>query len=260
MRVLAPAASFALAMAFAACLPTPVPAQGRKPPADKPKATKPNSDGPVSQRPAKDDAATAKDPAIVAIDKFVKQKVSTKRADWKTSLPAPPALPFVKDRDYLWHVQTTKGTLVVKLFVDTAPRHAASVIYLSRARFYDGLQFPRIVKGFMAQGGSPLNTTAGNAGYTLDGEFGTLRKHDVAGLLSAANSGAPNTDGSQFFLTFAPAEHLDGKHTVHGQVIDGMPVLEALEACGVAKDGDPLPEVPAIVATWIRVAPTQPAK
>lgn len=218
---------------------------------------------PKSQKPAKDDPVTAKDPVIVAIDKFAKQKVSTKRADWKTSLPAPPPVEFRPDAEYFWHVETTEGLLVIKLFPDTAPRHSASVLYLARVGFYDGLQFPRIVKGFMAQGGSPLNSTAGNAGYTLDGEFAKPRLHDVPGLLSAANSGAPNTDGSQFFLTFVPTPHLDGKHTVHGQVVDGLPVLAALEACGVERDGDKLPKTPAIVASWVRVAtlakPTQPA-
>lgn len=205
-------------------------------------------------KPAKDDPITAKDGAIVAVDKFLKKKVSTKRADWKTTMPAPPELKFTAERDYFWHVQTSKGVLVVQLFWETAPKHVASTIYLSRAGFYDGLTFPRVLKGFMAQGGSPLNSTAGNAGYTLDHEFETPRKHERPGALSAANADAPNTDGSQFFLTFAPAPHLDGKHTVYGQVIRGLPALEALEACGVAKDGDEMKEIPHIVATWIQVA------
>lgn len=209
---------------------------------------------PKSKKPAKDDPVTAKDPVVVAIDKFAKQKVSTKRADWKTALPAPPTVEFAPGAEYFWHVETTEGLLVVKLFTDTAPKHCTSVLYLARIGFYDGLQFPRIVKGFMAQGGSPLNSTAGNAGYTLDGEFDKPRQHDVPGLLSAANSGAPNTDGSQFFLTFVPTPHLDGKHTVHGQVVDGQKVLAALEACGVERDGDKLPKTPAIVASWVRVA------
>lgn len=207
----------------------------------------------VIKKPKKDDPVTAKDAAIVAVDKFLKKKVSTKRADWKTTMPAPPELKFAAGHDYLWYVETDKGLMVVRLFWQTAPKHVASTIYLSRAGFYDDLQFPRILKGFMAQGGSPLNSTAGNAGYTLDGEFDEPRKHDAPGMLSAANSGAANSDGSQFFLTFAPATHLDGKHTVYGQVIEGLPVLEALDACGVEKDGDAMPEKPKIVTTWIQV-------
>ncbi|MCA8965236.1 MAG: peptidylprolyl isomerase [Planctomycetes bacterium] len=244
----------ALAVLFAAAAP--IAAQGKRPKDDKPPKAQKDEKGEkvASLKPAKDDPVTAKDKAIVTIDKFAKKKVSTKRADWKTALPAPPELEFTAERDYFWHVQTTKGVLVVRLFPDTAPKHVASAIYLARTGFYDGLQFPRILKGFMAQGGSPLNSTAGNAGYTLDGEFDKPRKHEAAGTLSAANSGAPNTDGSQFFLTFVPTPHLDGKHTVYGQVVEGLEVLKAIEACGVEKDGDALPETPAIVATWIRVA------
>lgn len=232
----------ALAAALAA---TAAPAQGRKP--------KPDRDAP---KPVKDDATTAKDPAIVAIDNFRKAKISTKRADWKSSLPAPPAeVPFAADRDYFWHVETDQGLLVIRLDPEAAPRHVASTIHLARAGFYDGLTFPRILKGFMAQGGSPTNTTSGNAGYTLDHEFADDRKHDAPGVLSAANAGKPNTDGSQFFLTFVPTPHLDGKHTVYGRVVEGLDTLQAIEACGVEKDGDPLPRTPSIVRTWIRVAP-----
>jgi len=202
----------------------------------------------------KDDAATAKDPVIVALDKFRKAKVSTKAADWRSSLPEPPQTPFAAGSDYRWHVETSVGTLVVTLLPDAAPKHVTSVIYLSRCGFYDGLWFPRVLKGFMAQGGSPDSTQVGNAGYTFDGEFLTGQKHDRPGALSAANAG-PNTDGSQFFLTFVPTPHLDGKHTVHGFVTDGLDVLKAIEARGVDKDGDPLPEKVTIVRTWITVQP-----
>ncbi len=253
---------FAAALVALFAVAAPTAAQSKKPKDDKPPKAGKNEKGEknekgdkvASLKPAKDDAVTTKDKAIVAIDKFAKKKVSTKRADWKSALPAPPTLEFTAGFDYFWHVQTTKGLMVVRLFPDTAPKHVASAIYLSRIGFYDGLQFPRILKGFMAQGGSPLNSTAGNAGYTLDGEFDKPRQHDAAGSLSAANSGSPNTDGSQFFLTFVATPHLDGKHTVYGRVVEGLEVLAAIEACGVEKDGDPLPETPAIVATWIRVA------
>ncbi len=211
-------------------------------------------------KPPKDDAKTAKDPAIVALDKFRKAKVSTKPADWKTRLPAPPAVKFDPARSYRWHLETSVGSLVVTLLPEAAPKHVTSVLYLSRCGFYDGLEFPRIVKGFMAQGGSPTGTLSGDAGYTMDGEFATGQKHDKAGALSAANSG-PGTDGSQFFLTFVETPHLDGKHTVHGFVSEGLETLRALEAKGVAKDGDPLPEKVTIVRTWITVvdAPVKPA-
>lgn len=202
----------------------------------------------------KDDALTAKDPAIVAIDKFRKAKVSTKSADWKKALPKPPLLPFDAARAYRWHLETSVGPLVVTLLPEAAPMHCSSVVYLSRCGFYDGLQFPRVLKGFMAQGGSPDSTQAGDAGYKLDGELKSGQKHDKPGALSSANDGNPNNEGSQFFLTFVPTPHLDGKHTVHGFVTEGLETtLKKLEEKGVDKDGDPLPEKVAILRTWITV-------
>lgn len=200
----------------------------------------------------KDDAKTKKDPVIRAIDKFRKSKVNTKSKTWRTRMPAPPEQKFDDSVQYLWHVDTSVGPLVITLLPKAAPKHVTSVIYLSRCGFYDGLTFPRVVKGFMAQGGSPTNTQSGNAGYSMDGEFLTDQKHDKPGALSAANSG-PGTDGSQFFLTFVPTAHLDGKHTVHGFVTEGMETLKAIEALGVDKDGDPLPKQVSIQRTWITV-------
>lgn len=240
-----------------AALAAAAPAQGKKPakpekPAktEKPAKADKNADKAVAP---KDDAVTAKDPVIVAIDKFVKAKVGKKREDWKTAMPRPPEVKFAADRDYLWHVETTKGEVVVRLLPQKAPRHVESTIYLARAGFYDGLVFPRVLKGFMAQGGSPTNTQSGNAGYTLDHEFSD-EKHDGPGVLSAANSGQPNTDGSQFFLTFVATPHLDGKHTVFGRVVQGLDVLKVIEACGVEKDGEVMSDPPGIVRAWITVA------
>jgi len=234
------------------------PAQQKPRPADKPKAEaakdKEKGKAAAKAEAPKDDAATAKDPVVVAIDKFRKAKVSTKAASWRSTLPEPPLVPFAAGSDYRWHVETSVGTLVVTLLPEAAPKHVTSVIYLSRCGFYDGLWFPRVLKGFMAQGGSPDNTQAGNAGYTFDGEFLTGQKHDRPGALSAANAG-PNTDGSQFFLTFLPTPHLDGKHTVQGFVTEGLEVLKAIEERGVEQDGQPLPEKVTIVRTWITVVP-----
>lgn len=205
-----------------------------------------------TKKPAKEDARTQKDAVVAAIDKFRKAQVNTKAADWRTQLPKPPEVTFDGKSQYRWHLETSVGSLVVTLLPDAAPKHVTSVIYLSRCGFYDGLVFPRVLKGFMAQGGSPTNDQSGNAGYTLDGEFLTDQKHDKPGALSAANSG-PGTDGSQFFLTFVPTPHLDGKHTVHGFVTEGLETLKAIEKKGVDRDGEPLPEKVTIVRTWITV-------
>lgn len=250
LRRLAPPSALLAAAALLA-VPLALPAQGK---AGKDKAAK-EKDKAVAAAP-KDDALTAKDPAIVAIDKFRKAKVSTKSADWKKALQKPPQLPFDAGRVYRWHLDTSVGPLVVTLLPDAAPMHCSSVVYLSRCGFYDGLQFPRVLKGFMAQGGSPDSTQAGDAGYKLDGELKSGQKHDKAGALSSANDGNPDNEGSQFFLTFVPTPHLDGKHTVHGFVTEGLETtLKKLEEQGVDKDGDPLPQKVAILRTWITVAP-----
>jgi cyclophilin family peptidyl-prolyl cis-trans isomerase len=93
------------------------------------------------------------------------------------------------------------------------------------------LAFHRVITGFMAQGGCPLGTGTGGPGYQYGGEFSPSVKHNTPGLLSMANAG-PNTDGSQFFLTFVPTPWLDGKHTVYGKVVEGLDTLSKLEAAG----------------------------
>ena len=238
---MAPLLRGSIALALAA-LAAAAPAQGRKRGSDNVPA---------------DDKLTAKDPAIVAIDKFIKKKVGKKAKTWRTTMPRPPELEFTADRDYFWHLETDCGMLTVQLFPQEAPRHVASTIYLARAGFYDGLLFPRVMTGFMAQGGSPNNDQTGNAGYTLDHEFAKNRLHDGPGVLSAANSGEPNSDGSQFFLTFVKADHLDGHHTVYGKVVDSpaaQATLEKMEARGNDGSVVPVPNPPKIVRTWITVA------
>jgi cyclophilin family peptidyl-prolyl cis-trans isomerase len=205
-----------------------------------------------SQKAPKDDKKTAKDKVIRALDKFRKSKAKTKSKSWRTRLPQPPVQKFNPKLQYAWHLDTSVGQLVITLLPEAAPNHVTSVIFLSRCGFYNGLQFPRVLKGFMAQGGSPTNTQSGDPGYTMDGEFLTKQKHDKPGALSAANSG-PGTDGSQFFLTFVPTPHLDGLHTVHGFVTEGTETLKAIEARGVKQDGQILKEKVTILRTWIRV-------
>ncbi len=123
------------------------------------------------------------------------------------------------------------GPIKVRLFPDVAPMHVSSTLYLTRLGFYDDVIFHRVINGFMAQGGDPLGRGTGGPGYQYDGEFDSSVQHDRRGILSMANAG-PGTDGSQFFLTFVPTPHLDGKHTILGEVVDGLPTLDALEQRG----------------------------
>jgi peptidylprolyl isomerase len=117
---------------------------------------------------------------------------------------------------------------------------------LTTLGFYDNTIFHRIIPGFMAQGGDPLGNGRGNPGYKYAGEFSDDIKHTKGGLLSMANSG-PNTDGSQFFLTFTATPWLDGKHTIFGQVVQGMDVLESIEKLG-SRSGKTSEEVQLIKA------------
>ena len=109
--------------------------------------------------------------------------------------------------------------------------HVTSTIYLTKLGFYDDLVFHRVIPGFMAQGGDPLGNGTGNPGYKYAGEFDGKTSHNKAGILSMANSG-PNTDGSQFFITFKATPFLDNRHTVFGEVVTGLedtlPKIEGL--------------------------------
>ena len=179
-------------------------------------------------------AAEAKkeDKAIQAIDQQVaKANVDKSSSSWKSKVPKPEKVEFDASKKYFALMETTKGPIKIELMPDVAPMHVTSFIYLSRMGFYDGLTFHRVIQGFMAQGGDPRGNGTGGPGYNYGGEFSPKAKHDVPGILSMANAG-PNTDGSQFFITFVPTPFLDGKHTVYGKVVEGMENLKKLEAAG----------------------------
>jgi len=172
------------------------------------------------------------DPAISAIDaQIAKVKIDKSKSDWKQHLPKPEVVKFDPKKTYVWVLDTTKGPIELKLRPDVAPMHVTSTIYLTRLGFYDGVVFHRVIPGFMAQGGDPTGTGTAGPGYSYAGEFSPTAKHDKPGILSMANAG-PNTDGSQFFITFVPTDYLNGKHTVFGEVTKGMDSLKGLESAG----------------------------
>jgi cyclophilin family peptidyl-prolyl cis-trans isomerase len=169
---------------------------------------------------------------IEQIDKFIAEKsIDKSQPGWKTKLPMPPKLTFAPGKSYYWQLDTNVGSIKIKLLPDVAPMHASSTIYLTQLGFYDGLTFHRVIPGFMAQGGDPIGNGTGGPGYDYAGEFDPKVKHDKPGLLSMANRG-PNTDGSQFFLTFVATPHLNGRHTIFGEVVEGMDVVKELEQRG----------------------------
>jgi peptidyl-prolyl cis-trans isomerase B (cyclophilin B) len=125
-------------------------------------------------------------------------------------------------------IETNKGTIRLQLFDDKTPKTVANFEKLAGDGFYDGLKFHRVIPGFMIQTGCPQGTGTGGPGYTFADEFSPDLKHDKPGILSMANAG-PNTNGSQFFITHVPTPHLDGKHSVFGQVLEGQEVVDAIE-------------------------------
>ncbi len=141
------------------------------------------------------------------------------------SYSSPPAMMIDTSQQYTATIEMEKGNMVLELFAADVPVTVNNFVFLAREGFYDGSTFHRVIPGFMVQGGDPTGTGRGDAGYKFDDEF-TAHKHEV-GTLSMANSGA-NTNGSQFFITFAPQPGLDGKHSVFGQLIEGMDVLNNL--------------------------------
>jgi cyclophilin family peptidyl-prolyl cis-trans isomerase len=123
-------------------------------------------------------------------------------------------------------LRTTKGDVVIELFEDEAPNTVANFISLVERHFYNGLKFHRVIDGFMAQGGDPKGDGTGGPGYNIACEcyLPNARNHR-RGSLSMAHAGR-DTGGSQFYITFVPTSHLDGKHTVFGQVVQGMEVVD----------------------------------
>ena len=185
-----------------------------------------------------EESKEAGDVAIAAIDAFIAEKNIDKSASgWKTQLPEPPKVDFDSGKTYYWNLDTNVGSIKIKLMPDVAPMHVSSTIYLTRLGFYDGVPFHRVITGFMAQGGDPLGRGTGGPGYKYDGEFDAKVRHDKPGILSMANAG-PGTDGSQFFITFVKTPHLDGRHTIFGEVVEGMGTVKELEKRG-SRSGRP---------------------
>jgi len=138
----------------------------------------------------------------------------------------PPALAIDPAKSYVAVLETDKGTIRIKLLPDIAPQTVNSFVFLARQGYFDGVTFHRVLPGFVAQGGDPTGTGRGGPGYNLPDEF-SGRPIDK-GIVAMANTGQPNSGGSQFFITYARRADLDGKYTVFGEVIEGMDVAEKL--------------------------------
>jgi cyclophilin family peptidyl-prolyl cis-trans isomerase len=154
-----------------------------------------------------------------------------------------PSMQIDASKTYIATFETEKGDIVVELFADKVPSTVNNFVFLARQGFYDNTTFHRVISDFMAQGGDPTGSGTGGPGYRFADEFHPDLRHDRAGILSMANSGA-NTNGSQFFITYGPTPWLDAYdengnlrdcarrdvscHAVFGHVIEGLDVLLSL--------------------------------
>ena len=129
-------------------------------------------------------------------------------------------------KQYIATLETEKGKVVINLFANKAPLAVNSFVFLAREGWFDGVTFHRVLEGFMAQGGDPTGTGMGGPGYEFVNENSDLT-FDKAGVVAMANAG-PNTNGSQFFITFGPTEQLNGGYTIFGQVVNGMDVVNGI--------------------------------
>jgi peptidyl-prolyl cis-trans isomerase A (cyclophilin A) len=163
---------------------------------------------------------------------------------------------------------TTEGNFKVRLFDTEVPNTVANFSGLAEGTkeftdpktgqktkrpFYDGLIFHRVIEGFMIQGGDPLGTGTGGPGYKFGDEFSPKLRHTKAGLLSMANAG-PNTNGSQFFITLAPTPHLDNRHSVFGEVVEGLDVVQRIGKVQTGRQDRPVTPVVMNKVTIQRIA------
>lgn len=154
---------------------------------------------------------------------------------------APPPMTIDPARRYTATITTPRGPIEIELLPDIAPQTVNSFVFLARQNFYNGLTWHRVLPGFMAQGGDPSGDGTGGPGYSIPAEFTDQILYDQPGLVAMARSSDPDSAGSQFFITTAPAEFLNSQYTIFGRVIAGQDIV----------DGIPLrdPDNPADLAT-----------
>jgi peptidyl-prolyl cis-trans isomerase B (cyclophilin B) len=140
-------------------------------------------------------------------------------------------------------LQTDRGNIEATLFASKTPMTCASFLNLAKRGYYNGIKFHRVIANFMIQGGDPTGTGGGGPGYRFADEIHPSLKHSKAGIFSMANTGMPVTNGSQFFITHGPTPHLDGKHSVFGEVTKGQDVVNAV------KQGDKIKGVQVLDST-----------
>ncbi len=162
-----------------------------------------------------------------------------------TTLASVTPAKFDPNKEYTVLMETSMGNIKLKMFPKVAPKTVENFVTLANRKAYDGLIFHRVIDGFMIQGGDPLgNGTGGESawGGKFEDEFSKDIQFNKVGLLAMANSG-PATNGSQFFITLVNTPHLNMKHTIFGEVIEGMDVVNKIGKTGVTPDNRPIVNV-----------------
>ncbi len=137
--------------------------------------------------------------------------------------------------DYFAEIDTTKGKMVIDLFQDEAPKTVNSFVFLALHRYYEGIVFHRVIENFMAQTGDPTGTGSGGPGYQFGLEVTPKLNYDKAGVLGMARTQNPNSNGSQFFITFQETPFLNQQYSIFGQVTEGLDVLKQISFTEGAK-------------------------
>lgn len=148
----------------------------------------------------------------------------------------PPQMALDLAKTYEAVLKTVKGDIRILLYSKQAPVTVNNFVFLARQGFYDGVTFHRVIKDFMAQTGDPTGTGTGGPGYKFANETSPELKHDSEGIVAMANAG-PNTNGSQFYITFGPTPHLNGGYNVFGKVTAGMDVLRQISLRDPMRNG-----------------------
>jgi peptidylprolyl isomerase len=188
----------------------------------------------------------AEAPTVAAEAPTAAPVVNTETMPTATSYTFSAAPPMAIDpaKKYTATIETPRGNIVVELRPDIAPQTVNNFVFLARQNFYNGLTWHRVLPGFMAQGGDPAGDGTGGPGYSIPAEFTDKILYDKPGLVAMARSNDPDSAGSQFFITTAPAEFLNNQYTIFGQVtqgqdiVDGIPLRDPSNPADTTKPGE----------------------
>jgi peptidylprolyl isomerase len=162
---------------------------------------------------------------------------------------APPPMTINPEHEYTATITTPRGDIRIRLFPEVAPQTVNNFVFLARNDFYDGLTWHRVIADFMVQGGDPAGTGTGGPGYSIPAEFSNELRFDQPGKVAMARSADPNSAGSQFFITTAPAPWLNGQYTIFGEVLEGQEIVNDIPLRDPAMATEPGEEIVDITIT-----------